>query len=254
MLRETIRDAKRYPAFWLIMMTFLSSPLAPPARGNDIETATKLMADGKFYEAAEVAAAMGDSQGLTLAARALAIYGYEIAAVSEKQELFLRAIVHAEKAVELDPDSSEASLELSHTLGRYAQTVGVAEALTGGFAEKTRAAMDRAVQLDPKNFRAHLSIGSWNAEIVAAAGFMAKILYGATEEGSLLSYQKALDLSPQSGVVHFEYAMGLMRLGDENIDLATKHLEKALALPPRDAYGKIVRDKAKQALAEIQEE
>ena len=254
MLRETTLDTKRYPGFWLIMMIFLSLLLAPTARSNDIETATKLMADGKFYEAAEMAAAVGDARGLTLAARALAIYGYEIAPENEKQELFLRAIVHAEKAVELDPNSSEAALEVSHTLGRYAQTVGVAEALTGGFAEKTRAAMDRAIQLDPTNYRAHLSIGSWNAEIVAAAGFMAKMLYGATEEGSLLSYQKALDLSPQSGVVHFEYAVGLMRLGDENINLATKHLEKALALPPRDAYGKIVQDKAKQALAEIQEE
>ena len=254
MLRKTTLDTKRYPGFWLIMMIFLSLLLAPTARSNDMETATKLMADGKFYEAAEMAAAVGDARGLTLAARALAIYGYEIAPENEKQELFLRAIVHAEKAVELDPNSSEAALEVSHTLGRYAQTVGVAEALTGGFAEKTRAAMDRAIQLDPTNYRAHLSIGSWNAEIVAAAGFMAKMLYGATEEGSLLSYQKALDLSPQSGVVHFEYAVGLMRLGDENIDLATKHLEKALALPPRDAYGKIVQDKAKQALAEIQEE
>ena len=254
MLRETTRYAKRYPAFWLIMVTFLSSPLALPARGHDIETAIKLMADGKFYEAAEMAAAIGDAQGLTLAARSLAIYGYEIAAKSEKQELFVRAIVYAEKAVELDPNSSEASLEVSHTLGRYAQTVGVAEALTGGFAEKTRAAMDRAIQLDPENFRAHLSIDSWNAEIVAAAGFMAKFLYGATEEGSLLAYQKALSLSPQSGLVHFEYAVGLMRLGDENIDLATKHLEKALALLPRDAYEKIVWEKAKQALAEIQQE
>ena len=254
MLREATLDTKQYPGFWLIMMIFLSLLLAPTARSNDIETATKLMADGKFYEAAEMAAAVGDARGLTLAARALAIYGYEIAPENEKQDLFLRAIVHAEKAVELDPNSSEAALEVSHTLGRYAQTVGVAEALTGGFAEKTRAAMDRAIQLDPTNYRAHLSIGSWNAEIVAAAGFMAKMLYGATEEGSLLSYQKALDLSPQSGVVHFEYAVGLMRLGDENIDLATKHLQKALALPPRDAYGKIVQDKAKQALAEIQEE
>ena len=89
MLRETTLDTKRYPGFWLIMMIFLSLLLAPTARSNDIETATKLMADGKFYEAAEMAAAVGDARGLTLAARALAIYGHEIAPENEKQELFI---------------------------------------------------------------------------------------------------------------------------------------------------------------------
>jgi len=253
MARKTKFNTKKFSKFWLMVVTFMSLPIAPAALGNDIETATRLLVDGKFFEAAQVGAAIGDGQGLTLAARALAIYGYEIATESEKQKLFVRAMGYAEKAVELDPNSSEAALEVSHTLGRYAQTVGVAEALTGGFAEKTRAAMDRAIQLDPTNYRAHLSIGSWNAEIVAAAGFMAKMLYGATEEEALLAYQRALDLNPKSEIVHFEYAIGLIRLSGKNVDLAIKHLEMALALTPTDAYGKIVREKAKRTLAQIQQ-
>ena len=232
----------------------ISILLTPIAHANDIDTAIQLMRNGKFFEAAEIAADVGESEGFTIAARALAIYGYEIASDSEKQDHFKRAIAYAKKAVELDPNSSAASLEVSHTLGRYAQTIGVAEALTGGFAEKTKAAMDRAVQLDPNNFRAHLSIGSWNAEIVAAAGFMAKMLYGATEENALASYQTALDLQPSSGLVHFEYAMGLLRLGDENASLASRHLQTALAnLETNDAYQELIRQKAQQALDELHE-
>ena len=238
-------------SFWLL----IAMSVAPIAHSGDIHTATKLMQDGKFFEASGIAADIGGSEGFTLAARALAIHGYEIANDSEKQNHFKRAIAYAEKAVELDPNSSAASLEVSHTLGRYAQTIGVAEALTGGFAEKTKTAMDRAVQLDPENFKAHLSIGSWNAEIVAAAGFMAKMLYGATEENALAAYQRALELQPNSGLAHFEYAMGLLRLSDDNISLASNHLEKALSrLGTEDAYAQIIRQKALRALSELQKE
>ncbi len=236
-------------SFWLLIAMLVT----PMAHSDDIHTATKLMQNGKFLEASEIAADVGGSEGFTLAARALAIHGYEIANDSEKQNHFKRAIAYAEKAVELDPNSSAASLEVSHTLGRYAQTIGVAEALTGGFAEKTKTAMDRAVQLDPENFKAHLSIGSWNAEIVAAAGFMAKMLYGATEENALAAYQRALELQPSSGLAHFEYAMGLLRLSDDNISLASNHLEKALSrLGTEDAYAQIIRQKALRALSELQ--
>ena len=227
--------------------------LRPIAYAEDIDTVSTLMRNGKFLEASEIAADIGGSDGFTLAARALAIHGYEIANDSEKQAHFKRAIAYAEKARELDPNSSAASLEVSHTLGRYAQTIGVAEALTGGFAEKTKTAMDRAVQLDPENFKAHLSIGSWNAEIVAAAGFMAKMLYGATEENALLAYQRALELQPDSGLAHFEYAMGLLRLSDDNIGLASNHLQKALSkLETEDGYAQIIRQKAIRALSELQ--
>ena len=245
--------AKKFFLKTISSCLFITTLLGPIAHADDIDTVTELMRDGKFLEAASVAADLGKSEGFTLAARALAIYGYEIANDGEKQKYFKRAIGYAKKAVELDPNSSAASLEISHTLGRYAQTIGVAEALTGGFAEKTKAAMDRAVELDPENFKAHLSIGSWNAEIVAAAGFMAKMLYGATEKNALASYQRALDLQPASGLVHFEYAMGLLRLGSENTSLAITHLQKALSnLETKDAYEQIIRQKAERALRELQ--
>ena len=241
-----MKDVRRY---FLGIPLFLVLVAAGPARSDDIASVKAMMWDGDFYEAAEIAARLGGLEGFTLAAAALAIHGYEIAPESEKQEHFLRAIDYAEKAIEIDPNSSEASLQISHTLGRYAQTVGVAEALSGGFAERTKAAMDKAVELDPENVRAHLSIGSWHAEIVAAAGFMAKLLYGANEEDALLAYQRALELEPESSTVHFEYAVGLMRLGDENLKLAKAHLEKAVSLPVKNAYDGIVREKALQNLA-----
>ena len=241
--------------WWVIASAvFVSLFLVMPSVSSEVmDEAMALMGDGDFLGAAEISNKVGTSEGFALAANALAIHGYEIASEEEKEELFLRAIAYAEKAVDLDPYNSEAYLQVSHTLGRYAQIIGVAKALSGGFAEKTKAAMDKAISLDPSNYRAHLSLGSWHAEIVAAAGFMANLLYGANEEDSISSYQKALKLGSKSNVVHFEYAVGLMKLsdGDENLNLARVHLETAMDLPANTAYEQIVQTKTAKVLEEI---
>ena len=57
--------------------------------------------------------------------------------------------------------------------------------------------MEKAISLDPGNYRAHLSLGTWHAEIVAAAGFMANLLYGANEDDSILSYQMGISNQPE---------------------------------------------------------
>ena len=226
--------------------------LVVPSLGSEVmDESLSLMANGDFYQAAEIANQIGTSEGFSLAASALAIHGYEIAPDEEKEELFLRAIAYAEKAVAMDPHNSESYLQVSHTLGRYAQVIGVAKALSGGFAEKTKAAMDKAISLDPKKYRAHLSLGSWHAEIVAAAGFMANLLYGANEEDALASYQTALKLAPKSNVVHFEYAVGLMKLNEKNSDLARIHLQMAINLPAKTAYEQIVQTKAIKVFEEL---
>ena len=239
--------------FWIIASATIASLfLVVPALSVELmEDAIALMASGDFFQAAEIASQVGNPKGFALAASALAIHGYELAPEEEKEQLFLRAIEYAEKAVEMDPNSSEAYLQVSHTLGRYAQIIGVAKALSGGFAEKTKSAMDKAISLDPEKYRAHLSLGSWHAEIVAAAGFMANLLYGANEADSLASYRMALELAPTSKVVHFEYAVGLMKLDGKNLDLARIHLEKAINLPGKTAYEQIVQKKAAKVLEEL---
>ena len=114
--------------------------------------------------------------------------------------------------------------------------------------------MEKAISLDPENYRAHLSLGTWHAEIVAAAGFMANLLYGANEDDSISSYQTALELEQKSNVVHFEYAIGLMKLGEKHFDLAQTHLEIAMALPAKTAYEQIVQAKTAKVLEEFFQE
>tara|TARA_B100001123_G_scaffold194612_1_gene221809 strand:- start:2307 stop:3065 length:759 start_codon:yes stop_codon:yes gene_type:complete len=227
-----------YVFFTVIFFTLITS-----AAAETIQEARELAAAGNFKEASMVAAGIGNAEGFAFAAASLAVYGYEIADEAEMQPLFVKAIEYAKMAVELDPDSSEAYLQLAHTLGRYAQTLGTMTALSEGYAEQIRTAIDKAIVLDPKNYQAYLSLGAWHSEIIFA-GFMAWLLYGADEDESLDAYAKAIEIAPDDNNVHYQYAVGLLKLDDSNLEQALYHLNIASKLPITDAYHRIVQEKA----------
>jgi tetratricopeptide (TPR) repeat protein len=217
---------------------------------DPMEQARTLANTGEFQKASEVAAALGNSESLAFAAASLAVFAYEVAEEFEKPKLYKMAIRYAEMAVELDPSSSEAYLQLAHTLGRYAQTLGTMTALSEGYADQIRTAIDKAIQLDPKNYQAFLSLGAWHSEIIAA-GFMAWLIYGGDEDESLQAYSMALGIAPDDNNVHYQYAVGLLKLDDTNLEQALEHLKISAELPVDDAYGEIVQRKAKQMLEEL---
>lgn len=225
------------------------------ASAQTMAEAVGLLNDGDYIRAAEVASEIGSSDGFALAAQALAIHGYEFAPEAEKQDFFDRAMAYAERAIALDPDNSEAHLRSAHAMGRYAQTIGVLEALNEGYAERIKAALDRAIALDPEKPDAYISLGAWHAEIVKSAGFMAGILYNASEEDALAAYDRALALGRGLNHVHLEYAYGLGKLDEgENKALMIEHAEKALALPAENAYARMIRDKAGALLERLRTE
>ena len=88
--------------------------------------------------------------------------------------------------------------------------------------------------------------------IQCIAGFMAWLLYGADEDDSLDAYAKALEIAPKDNNVHYQYAVGLLKLDDRNIEEALHHLNIAVELPVADAYQKIVQEKVKEMLIELE--
>ncbi len=224
-----------------------------PAQAQAIDEVRLAFAEGRFLEAADLGEAAGTSESYALAARSLSIHGYHLAAEEEKQALFERAMAAAKQAVSLNAADPEAHMQSAHAMGRYAQTVGILEALGEGFAERTRAAIDNALILDPEHVGARLALAGWHAEIVNSAGFMAGILYGATEEDALAHYETAYALAPDRNVVCYDYAAGLLKLDDDYADRARALLEQAIALPADNAYGEIIRERAREALAALDE-
>ena len=227
--------------------------LASAASAQSIEAAHAAFVEGQFVEAAELAEALKTSEGYSLAAECLAIYSYHIAKDNEKQALFERATRLAQEAVRLDPHNPDAYLHLAHALGRYTQTIGIMEAIKKGYPEKVHEALEEALRLAPEMAVVHMSLAAWHAEARHSGGFMAGVLYGASEEEALAHYKKALELAPGDKTVLAEYAHGLLLLNrDANHGQARDLLARAIEVPAKDAYNRIIHQIAVERLATLE--
>lgn len=225
---------------------------AGTACAQSIEEARAAYAEGRFIEAADLARVIGTSEGYALAADSLAIHGYYIALEGEKAALFGRAEELAREAIQLDAANPQAHLQLAHAMGRQAQVSGTLKALKEGYATKVRDAIEEALRLDPKLAAAHVSLGAWHAGALGAGGFFAALLYGASEEEALAHFKRALELAPRDKAALFEYATGLLSLdAEENRARARELLKRAIRLPPKDAFGRLVHQKALNRLTAL---
>ena len=237
-------------AFWVTMA------LAPSATAQTLEEARQLFDEGKFLEAATMGEQLGTSDSLALAAEACGIYGRYLAPSGESKAIYQRGEADAAKAIELDPDNTYAHVQSAHTMGRYSQEIGVLAALNQGYAGRVREALDNALEREPDNVTAHVSLAAWHAEIVYAAGvIMGKVLYGANKTDAMKYYERALELGPELNFVHAETAAGLLLMNrDRNRDRAIREFEIAIKLPADTALARLVRDRAAADLAELRDE
>ncbi len=97
-----------------------------------------------------------------------------------------RGIAPCERAVNLDPQSSSYHLWLARTYGEKADRSTFLSA--PGLAKKSRAAFERAVELDPKNVEARVDLGEFYAE---APGFI-----GGGKDKARLQAEALMPLDP----------------------------------------------------------
>lgn len=237
------------PACMAIVVMCLS---ASTSAADSIEAARAAYAKGAFTEAADLGEAVGTVAGNALAAEALAIFAHYVAEEEEREPLLQRAMRAAEKAIELDSESAEAHLQSAHAVGRYSQLFSPMKALQAGYPKQVRASIERALELDPDHFGAHLSLASWHAEAIGRGGMMARAILGANRKTAHAHFERAIALAPERNVVLVEYAWGLMLLERrKGRERARDLLERAIELPPRDAYEKIVNELAVERLAAL---
>ena len=225
--------------------------LAGAANGQSIEAARTALSEGRFVEAAEIAEALNTSDGYALAAEALAIHGHYLAPEDAKAELLDRAMQLGQEAIRKDTENPAAHLQHAHAMGRYTQAVGTLK-VKREYAGRVRAALERALFLKPGLAEAHLSLGAWHAEAIRGGGFMARVLFGASGSEAVAHYKAALELAPDTKIVHAEYALGLLLLDRRrNLEKARSLLERARELPSRDAHDRIVHDRVVAKLTEL---
>ena len=228
-------------------------PLVATAEAQSIDEARAAYAEGRFLEAAELAESLGTSEGFALASKSVTVQAYYVSADDEKDGLFERALALAQEAIRSDPDDPGALMQLSHVMGRHAQTIGVVESASKGYADKIRDVVEDALQLNPEMPEAHLSMGMWHSEVVSSLGsFMADMMFGADEDEAIEFYERALKGAPEEKIVPLEYAIGLLDLDDDDYrEQARKLLQRAIDLPAKDAYDDLVHQKAVETLAAL---
>ena len=229
-------------------------PPAGAAGSGSIGEARAAYAAGRFVEAVRIAEMLRTAEGYALAAESLTIHAHHIAEDGEREMLLERAIDLAGKAVDSDPDNANAHLQLARAIGRHAQAIGSFEAAGRGYAKRIREATETALRLEPGMAAAHLSLGLWNAEVVAAVGpFMARLIYGARKKNALAAFERALRLAPHAKAVALEYALGLLVLdGGDYREKAAELLRRAIRIPVEDAYDRLLQERAVERLEALE--
>ncbi len=235
---------------FLFLSCLAISSLGGAAGAQSIEATRSAYAEGRFADAVRIGAALGTSEGYALAAGSLAIHGYYFAPDDEAEALLEEATALARKAIRADPSNTDAYLRLVQAMGRHAQAIGSFEAINRGYAGKIREAAEKALELDPESAAAHAALGAWHAEVVAAAGsFIARITHGARESDAIDHFESALKHAPETKFVNLEYALGLLILDeDEYRGRARKLLARAIGLPAKDAYDRLLHKRAVERL------
>lgn len=138
---------------------------------------------------------------------------------------------------------AEGYVQLAIAIGFRGRLVDSIEAQSEGLAEKGRAAIDRALELDPLNVWARGSLGGWHLEIVHRGGpILASVLYGANEEEGLKNFRRALAADPGSLLLHYHYALSILALDTERFrSEALAKLQAGYKDPRTDALTQFTR-------------
>lgn len=171
------------------------------------------------------------------------------------KEAFEQAGRAARRAVQLEPGRAEGHLELAVALGRLALHEGGKQKVRLSRGIKEHA--DRALEIDPRQDRAHHVLGRWNrgiAQLNLLEKAAAQVVYGGLPEGAsydaaIAHLEKAIALRPDYANHHLELARTYLAIKLKQ--KARQELEKAMACPPTTPFDADYHREAKRLLVAV---
>lgn len=202
----------------------------------------ELIVSGRYGEAYREAQGLG-SEGLVWAARAANLYASYLAQGDEITLWFTRAEQAATQALKLNPRSAEAHFELARAQGGLLSRRGLLEA--AAMVTSMREHLEEALKIKPDYAEATAALAVWHGALTQnGMGW----LYGADANQVSPLFEESLKLE-DSVVVRVWYALALQQQG--KIPEARRHLEKALAMPPKDAADRFEQNIARERLKSL---
>jgi tetratricopeptide (TPR) repeat protein len=239
-------DAAAVKKQWARLHAGDAEPLPKDAK---VLEAWVLFHRGEFQKAFDAGLKAGGA-GITAANKAQAIYAnYVEKSEKTKLAMFQEVAARAEALQGEEPKNANAYYYQAYALGRYSQGISVAKALTQGLGGKVKGALETTIKLAPKHADAHISLGTFHAEVIDKVGSLLGKTQCADKATGLKMYQQALKLHPQSAIGMVEYANGLVMLeGDKRMKEAEKLYADAAACTPADAMERLDVEMAKEEL------
>lgn len=211
--------------------------------------AWRLFHAGDFAGAIKAGLKAGGA-GITVANKAQAIHAtYVEKNEAKKQKAFLEIAERAAAQQQAEPDNANAWYFQAYALGRYGQSISVAEALAQGLGSTIKTALERAIALAPKHADAHIALGAFHAEVIDKVGRLLARGQGADARSGLDALSTGLQLNPRSAITMIEAANGFVMIdGDKKLAEAEKLYQQAAACPPLDAMERFDVDLARAEL------
>lgn len=239
-------DAATLKSLWPKLHAGDAEPFPKSAAVVD---AWRLFHAGDFAGAIKAGLKAGGA-GITVANKAQAIHAtYVEKNEAKKQKAFLEIAERAAAQQQAEPDNANAWYFQAYALGRYGQSISIAEALAQGLGTTIKAALERAIQLSPKHADAHIALGAFHAEVIDKVGRLLARGQGADARSGLDALAAGLKLNPRSAITKIEAANGMVMIdGDKKLAEAEKLYQQAAACEPLDAMERFDVELAKAEL------
>ena len=173
-----------------------------------------------------------------------------------RNRLTNEALQHAQRAVELDPNSAVSRLSLSVLYGKLSVESGVRTKIK--YARLIRQNAETALELEPDYAWAWHVLGRWHVEL-SQLGMtrraIVNLVFGGLPDASLEEGIRMLEeaVRLESDAVGHRVELGFAYQMAEQTEQARQCWEQALALPSTRIYDPAAKQRAASALAEIRE-
>jgi tetratricopeptide (TPR) repeat protein len=175
-------------------------------------------------------------------------------AKKEKLQLGRLALSYAQRAASLAPDNAETHLSIAISYGKMLPFMGTKEQVET--SPRIKNAVDRTLQLDPRNDSAWHILGRWNRTLAEISGLkraLAGTLYGSLPKGSkeeaAKALEKAIALNPNRLMHYIELGRIYALMGRKND--ARKFINKGMAMPDVEKDDPEMKVKGRETLEKL---